>query len=91
MPPSGPLRRQTPSTAEREQALQQLRAFATNPRTLSLAGLWVFGLLAMFCLPAPSAITDSKLNLFEGKLKEVTLFSKATLALDLSQKDTYSI
>lgn len=34
-------------------------------------GLWIFGLLAMFALPAPVTITEDKLHRYGNKLREV--------------------
>ena len=48
-----------PAQADRAQAVQLLRSFARSKRTWGFASLWLFGLAAMFALPAPVPLTEA--------------------------------
>ena len=44
------------------------RKLTSDKRVASLTGLWLFGLLAVFLLPAPVKITDESLQKYQDKM-----------------------
>lgn len=64
----------TRPTAGEQHALRQVaarigRTILHDKRAGIAAGLWVFGLLAVFVLPAPIKVTDSMLAAYQAKLQ----------------------
>ena len=63
--------RQSQVTVDSQQALQTIGRALKTRRGLTFSGLWIFGLCAMFLLPAPVPLTEASLAGFEAKLTEV--------------------
>lgn len=57
-------------------AVRLFRTASRNTWVRASAGLWILGLLVVFVLPAPVAITDEKMERYDEKMLEVTAAMK---------------